>query len=244
MSLARKLGWAHALVFMALVLAAVLFASKLTPRQRMSDQNQDVSLEAEIPLSFKGWRVDQEQRARVVNPQQTEILETIYAQNLMRVYVNEQGQRIMLAVAYGSSQKRGLELHRPEVCYVAQGHSIERMGSSFLSAHGLARSVPLERLMARSPRGGNEPISYWMRVGDEVMASGVSQPFMRLKYGLLKGLIPDGVLFRVSSYSGDDSAPAYALQEQFVQDLLAATSPRLQRFLIGPVSGNTVVTPS
>jgi EpsI family protein len=237
---AAGLGWRQAIAFMAFVVVAVAIAFGLTPRQRMSDHSQDISLETEIPTSFKGWHIDQAQKARVVNPQQTEMLNAIYSQNLMRVYVNESGERIMLSIAYGASQQRGFELHRPEVCYVAQGHMIERKGSSMLATTGLIHPVPLERLIATSTHA-KEPISYWMRVGDEVMASGVSQPLTRLKYGLLRGLIPDGVLFRVSSYS-DESQTAYALQEKFVQDLFASTSPRLQRFLIGPVSGDNTVT--
>jgi EpsI family protein len=229
------LGWRQAVFFLIIIGCALVSAYLLTPRERMARFSSDIALEAAIPQTFGNWRIDETQVASVVNPQQADLLKALYSQNLMRTYMNDKGERIMLSISYGSSQGGGVELHRPEVCYAAQGFALEKKGSSILTTQGHSKSISLERLIAVQ-RGRSEPVSYWMRVGDDLMVSGFSQQLSRIRQGL-KGFIPDGVLFRVSSIS-TDPAPAYALQEQFVQDLFLALRPRDQRFLVGPVSAN------
>jgi EpsI family protein len=236
----QRIRITHALVFTALVLCAMVLSWALTPREPMAFFSTDIQLESAIPRHFQGWHVDQTQLARVVNPQQAELLQSLYSQNLTRVYINDNGQHIMLSISYGDKQGGSLELHRPEVCYVAQGASIETRGISLLELSGAPKAIVLTRLTAQH-RGGNEPISYWMRVGDDMMASGLSQQFSRIKHGL-NGWIPDGLLFRVSSISAKPEE-AYALHEQFVQDLFASTSSRVHRFLVGPVSANRGAAP-
>ena len=51
----------------------------------------------------------------------------------------------------------------------------------------------------------------------------------------LKGYIADGLLFRVSEISNDEKG-SYALQEQFIGDLLRSLSPVGQNVLIGSSS--------
>jgi EpsI family protein len=229
------LGWLQAAIAVVVMGVAALSASLLTPSDRLAEYSRDIVLEEAVPKSFRGWRLDPNQGAEVVNPQQQSLLQALYSQTLARTYVDEQGRRVMLSIAYGGMQGGSLELHRPEVCYVAQGFALERLGASTLGSPVAGRSIPLQRLMSRQ-RGREEPISYWMRVGDDLMVSGLSQQISRIRQGL-QGKVPDGILFRVSSISAD-STSAYALQDRFVQDLLASSPPRLQRFLIGPVSAN------
>jgi EpsI family protein len=229
------LSWRQAIAFALLLLGASAFAWALTPHQRMALFSNDLTLEADIPRSFQGWRLDESLVSSVVNPQQVQLLNELYSQSLSRVYVNGQGQKMMLSISYGGKQEGNLELHRPEVCYVAQGSTLQGQGTASLVL-GEDRAVSLVRLLADKPGSSREPVSYWMRVGDDVISSGLSQQLSRIKHGL-QGYIPDGVLFRVSSYS-PDAALAYALQEDFVRALFASTSPRMQRFLVGPVSAN------
>ena len=57
--------------------------------------------------------------------------------------------------------------------------------------------IVLTRLMAtREER--IEPISYWMRIGYDVTNSNLARNALKLEYGL-RGWIPDGALFRVST---------------------------------------------
>ena len=62
---------------------------------------------------------------------------------------------------------------------------------------GGASPVRLTRLITE--RGKRfEPVSYWLRTGNEVATGIVDQQLIRLKYGL-QGVIPDGALVRIST---------------------------------------------
>ena len=78
--------------------------------------------------------------------------------------------------------------------------------------------MPVGQLVARL---GNrqEPISYWFVVGEGVAISGTDQKLMQLRYGL-RGVIPDGMLVRVSSVDKDVER-AYAEQREFVSAMIA-----------------------
>jgi len=76
-----------------------------------------------------------------------------------------------------------------------------------------------------------EPISYWMRVGNDITTGIVDRQLARLKYGL-KGLIPDGALMRVSTIGLSKDA-SYKLQDEFIHDLLAAIAPENRKFFTG-----------
>ena len=49
------------------------------------------------------------------------IINKIYNQTLTRTYINPRGDRIMLSIAYGRDQSDALQMHKPELCYPAQG---------------------------------------------------------------------------------------------------------------------------
>ena len=222
----------RALVVLALMLLSCAAAALLTPRQYLAALNRDLRLEQAIPPSFGDWRQEAMAPGGVVNPQGQALIKALYSQTLSRVYVDAQGQRMMLSIAYGGEQAHEIELHRPEVCYTAQGFALEEGPRGTL--HDAGRDIPIKRLMARQ-EGRPEPITYWMRVGDDLTVSGLSQQLSRVRQGL-HGRVPDGVLFRVSSIS-PDAASAYPQQDRFVTALLAAVDSRTRRFLIGPVDG-------
>ena len=221
------------MVLMVCMLTAAFAGWRFAPKTNMATLNQDIQLENSIPKAFGDWRMEESGFQSVVNPQQKGLLDFLYSQTLGRTYANSNGQRIMLSIAYGKNQAGESELHRPEVCYVAQGFKMERYGSSTIPPSGANSSIPVQHLIARQSKR-EEPITYWMRVGDDIVASGSSQQFSRVRHGL-KGLVPDGILFRVSSISLDPDH-AYKLQQRFIVDLLAAVDPRTRHFLVGPVS--------
>ncbi|WP_407277708.1 EpsI family protein [Aromatoleum evansii] len=225
------------IVACTLMFCASLSAWALAPRNPMAALNKNIRLETAIPVSFGDWHLDSGGVQSVVNPQQKGLLDALYSQTLTRTYVNALGQRIMLSIAYGEMQSGDIELHRPEVCYVAQGFSLETVGESSIKLEERESPFPIQRLIAQT-NSRHEPISYWMRVGDYVVASGNDQRLARLMHGF-KGWIPDGILFRVSSIS-DDNEAAYHLQERFVVDLLTTVDTNTRGFLIGPVSPEEV----
>jgi EpsI family protein len=76
-----------------------------------------------------------------------------------------------------------------------------------------------------------EPVTYWFTEGDRVVEGAFYKRLVEIRYGLT-GLIPDGLLFRVSSI---DSIPAHAYQvhQQFVEQLLKSVPAESRRRLSG-----------
>jgi EpsI family protein len=69
----------------------------------------------------------------------------------------------------------------------------------------------------------DEPITYWLVVGDRVTVSRTDQKLAQFRLGL-KGLIPDGMLVRVSSIDSNRER-GYEQQATFLEDLVAAVPP-------------------
>lgn len=200
----------------------------LTPTQRIADARANFSLETMIPRSFAGWTVDTSVLPLAPDPTQKELIAALYDQTLSRTYVNAQGQRVMLSIAYGGDQSKQLQLHLPEVCYVAQGFDMLKDHKDEL-ATGFGR-VPVKRLVARQ-NARNEPITYWITIGDKAVMSGIDQKMQRFMYGL-SGRIPDGMLVRVSTI-GTDEAGAWQVQDRFVNQMLGAIAPQARTRLMG-----------
>jgi EpsI family protein len=140
---------------------------------------------------------------------------------------------VMLSIAYGGDQSKQLQLHLPEVCYVAQGFDMvkdhrDELGTRF-------GKVPVKRLVARQ-NSRNEPITYWITIGDKAVMSGLDQKMQRFVYGL-SGRIPDGMLVRVSTIEPDD-AGAYKVQDRFVNQMLDALKPDDRVRLMGAATNH------
>jgi len=155
-------------------------------------------------------------------------LDRIYSQTVSRTYVNAAGEHMMLTIAYGGDQSDALKAHRQEVCYTAQGFTIHDLHSDELAVRG--GSIPVTRMLAvRGER--SEPVTYWFTMGDRVVRGRVERLMVQLREGFAGG-IPDGMLVRVSSISGDSRA-AYAAQQAFVAELLGAMPSQQRARLAG-----------
>jgi len=64
-----------------------------------------------------------------------------------------------------------------------------------------------------------------------VLRGSLEQSIARIRYGL-RGIIPDGMLFRISEIT-TDVPQAFALQDEFVEELLKNVSPEAKKVLIG-----------
>lgn len=210
------------------MLGTAVAAWALTPQTLMSDQRAKVTLADLIPTAFGDWKELPQSGRQIVNPQQTAILDEIYSETLSRVYVNTSGATIMLSLAYGANQSRDLQIHRPEVCYSAQGFQI--LGTEKTNIATSVGSVPAMHVVAKLGQR-NEPITYWVRIGEKVVRGNLEQGFARLGYGL-GGVVADGILFRVSSISADNDK-AYATQKQFIDDLLNSVPADTKAYLLG-----------
>ena len=212
--------------------ATSVLSVALTPSPKVMQAQAAFSLEAMIPARFGAWRIDPHIVPLTPNPEQQGVLDKIYDQTLSRTYVDASGRRVMLSIAYGGNQSKALQLHLPEVCYVAQGFALLRDGSDRLrTRYGV---LPVQRLVARLQER-NEPITYWITIGEHATRSGIAQKLRRLAYGL-SGEIPDGMLVRVSSIANDEPA-AWRLQDRFIAELLAALDAGERVRLIGAGPG-------
>jgi EpsI family protein len=200
----------------------------LTPKQKVAAVHDRFDLDAMIPKRFGNWTVDSSVVPLTPDETQKELIATLYDQTLARTYVNDAGQHVMLSIAYGGDQSKQLQLHLPEVCYVAQGFDMVQEHKAELATH--FGSVPVKRLVARQ-NARNEPITYWVTIGDKAVMSGLGQKYQRFLYGLT-GKIPDGMLVRVSTIEADEHS-AYRVQDRFVNQMLDAMSPRDRLRLLG-----------
>jgi EpsI family protein len=203
-----------------LMVFAFASATYLKPTKKLADTMPTVNLEMMIPSQFGEWHLDPVVLEQIISPERKVLLAELYAQTLSRAYLDKHGTRIMLSIAYGGNQSDGLQVHRPEICYTAQGFQVERDRLDMLStAFG---ALPIKRLFA-TQGNRNEPITYWITVGDKAVAlKGMQQKIAQLRYGLT-GKVPDGMLVRVSSINADDKE-AYRIQDNFVKEMLAAMS--------------------
>ena len=220
------------LVVSLLLGAAMAATSALThalmSSQRIVQTQPAFRLEELVPKQFGDWRIDPAVVPLAPNPEQQGMLAKIYDQTLSRTYVDNAGRRIMLSIAYGGDQSKALQLHLPEVCYVAQGFQLISQGSGRLET-GFG-TLPVQRLVARLQER-NEPITYWVTIGAHATRSGIEQKLRRLAYGL-SGEIPDGMLVRVSSIAMNE-ADAWHQQDRFLAELLGSMRPADRARLIG-----------
>lgn len=216
------------------LLAAVLMGGTLAaaesarPRERLTDSLGQLDLEKAFPVRFGDWQVDTRVPVQLVSPDLAQFIARIYSATLSRVYVNTRGERMMLSVAYGGDQSDATRAHRPEVCYPAQGFAI--VADKDGQVDTAAGPLRVRRLVARSG-GRTEPITYWVVVGTRTALSGTEQKLAQLSYGL-RGVIPDGLLVRVSSLS-IEPAIAHGQQAGFITQLSHAVAPAVQPRIMG-----------
>ncbi|MBJ7308726.1 exosortase-associated protein EpsI, B-type [Rugamonas sp. CCM 8940] len=218
------------LVLGGAMLSSVVLSRVLTPTVSLSSQQGKLDLPSLIPERFGDWQADLGGAAAIVNPEVAASLNEIYSQTLSRTYVNGRGERIMLSIAYGDNQSRQLQVHRPEVCYSAQGFNVAELDKQVLQT-GVG-AIPVMQLVAQ--QGGRiEPITYWVLIGQKVVRGNIEQGVARLGYGL-SGVIADGLLFRVSTISASKQ-DAYAIEQAFVSSLMESIPAAQRKRLIGHV---------
>jgi EpsI family protein len=201
------------LMFVCMALAS-LAAVELRPTVSMAAEH-GFSLENAIPVQFGAWKMEPDVAQTVVNPELQSVVDSLYSQVLSRAYVDSDGQRIMLSIAYGEEQNDLKQVHRPDICYPAQGFQIQGIEAvRLVTAYG---DIPARRMIA-SLGSRYEPLTYWTTVGERIVNSEHDRRLAQLRYGL-HGKIPDGMIVRVSSIDRD-ADHAYALQAEFVADMV------------------------
>jgi EpsI family protein len=222
------ISFKHLIIGLCMFTAAGM-ALALKPTQKVADAGPKLDLEVLIPKQFGDWKIDETIVPLIADPELQAKLDKIYNQTLTRTYVNSRNERIMLSIAYGGDQSDSMSVHKPEVCYPAQGFQILKNRTGVFSTG--TGEIPVTRLVASQGRR-IEPITYWTTIGDTVSISrGLKWKLSQLKYGLT-GKIPDGLLFRISSIQADERA-AYRNQDDFSRALIGAMTPEGKQRIIG-----------
>lgn len=212
-----------------LMLLASAVAWSLTPRKFLSDTVAPINLKSTVPSKFGEWEELETPNSQIVDPSSKALIDLIYTETLSKTYVNRLGYRIMLSIAYGRDQRDSLQLHQPEVCYPAQGFEILSKERKRMTLPD--REVGITQMTSRLG-SRNEPVTYWTMVGEYVYQGNLSKKLAEFRYAK-KGLIADGMLFRVSSIDSD-TARAFELQQRFSSEFIAAlptdVAPRFAGF--------------
>jgi len=108
-----KISLKHLLTGLAMLAAAGL-AIAITPTSKIADQGPKIDLETMIPKQFGEWKLDETIVPIAISPDAQAALDRIYNQTLSRTYVNGQGEKIMLSIAYGGDQSDGMAVHKPQ----------------------------------------------------------------------------------------------------------------------------------
>jgi len=213
----------------ATLVGAAVAGTALRPTQLLAEQRPELDLEAAIPAQFGNWRTSGEMSPVQPDPEALAKLDRIYSQVLSRTYVDSINRRVMLSIAYGGDQRSDrMQAHRPEYCYAAQGFEVRPVRDDDLATE--SGSIPVRRLLAQR-NARREPITYWITVGDRAARPGLERKLAQLRFGLT-GIVPDGMLVRVSSLESDTPS-GYDLHDRFVRDLLDSLSPLARARLLG-----------
>jgi len=216
-------------ILIALALAAAFLAAEfMKPAASASVDASSIDLQQQIPSLFADWKMAPNQH-QVIQENDAKGGTRTYSQVLSRTYANAKGEAIMLSIAYGVNQNREeTQVHRPEICYRAQGFNVEALRDETLRIG--AHHITVRRVLTQ--RGHRiEPLSYWVTAGEQSMLPGISRKLAQLRLSLSGGVV-DGMLLRVSSIGGDESR-AFTVQDIFLRDLAATMKPTVRKKYFG-----------
>jgi EpsI family protein len=121
-----------------------------------------------------------------------------------------------------------MRVHRPEVCYAASGFQIHGLHSLDLAV-GPARNIAAQTFVGlRDDRVEN--VLYWTRIAGVFPRNLMDQRLAMLKLGL-EGVVPDGVLVRMSALGQGETGPALM---QFANEMIHEAGPAERALLLGP----------
>lgn len=180
-----------------------------------------------MPDSVGSFKFNSE--SGLVLPPSDALSTRLYDNLVTRTYTNPAGQMVMLLVAYNNKQDGVLQIHRPETCYPAGGYTLTEIEPVAVPITP-ATSLPSQIFGANS-EARNEVVLYWTRVGDEFPRRWAEQRWA-VAQANLRGVVPDGVLARVSTV-GNDLGATTPLLSGFIRDLHRASGPHMRGLLFG-----------
>lgn len=203
-------------------------ANQIRPTIYMSDARNGIKIASIVPEDFGTWK-KMEVSTGVVNPQQQKMLDELYTELVTRTYVSSEGYVIMLSVAYGKNQNDSFQVHLPEICYPAQGFQVgDSQKMALTTPYG---EIPIKQLETTFQSRRVEPVTYWTTIGNHAVKSGLDKKLKEISYAM-QGDIADGLLFRISSID-TDKPRAFAMQQKFIQEMLASITTADRQRLAG-----------
>lgn len=207
--------------------AAALAAYAATPR-RAEHRLKGIKLGELIPREAGPWRFVSREGIVIARADEAQPADG-YDQVLSRAYAAPGLPTIMLLIAYGSTQGGSLQLHRPETCYPAQGFRLSDFAAPNLSLGG-PRPVAARRFTAtRDERV--ERLMYWTRIAN-LFPRNTAGEYAAILHSVLRGVIPEGVLVRISTIGTDIAASDLGIA-QFTAALADSLLPAGRRILLG-----------
>jgi EpsI family protein len=211
-----------------MMLASAAGAAALTPRNQLILRG-DALFEDMVPLAFGGWEMVPSNALVLPDEDPDSLTRQLYSETVSRLYMGKNRIPVMLVIAYGDTQSDRLQLHRPEVCYVAVGFEVG--GSRRVEMPLVGDEVlPMRGLVARNSQRV-EPILYWTRIGDHLPTTGNEQRMAKIRTAL-DGYVSDGVLVRMSTV-GEPTDETFDALEKFAGEMIRATNPAGWPGLVG-----------
>lgn len=182
-----------------------------------------------IPNKVGAFNFDSE--SGLVLPPSDALSDRLYDNLVTRTYSNAAGQVVMLLIAYNNKQDGVLQIHRPEICYPAGGYALTEV---------MPIDVPLTQatmlpgqIFGAESEARNEIVLYWTRVGEKFPRRWLEQRWAVAEANL-QGVVPDGVLARVSTI-GNDLGRTTPILTSFIRDLHDASGARMRGLLFGKI---------
>jgi EpsI family protein len=205
-------------------------AALMTPRHYEPGGNR-LRLEDIVPTSVGPWQA--QTSGAFILPEDAAAA-SAYDQIVTRRFAAATGPDVMLLIAHGAAQSGLMRVHRPEVCYTSAGFQIRGLHSLDLAVSP-GRTIAAQTFVGvRDDRV--ESVLYWTRIAGFFPRDLMAQRLIMLRLGLM-GLIPDGVLVRLSALGGGEVAPTLA---QFAAELVRSSGPEGRALLLGPQDGRSL----
>lgn len=210
-------------VLLAIMLLIAYLGVAMTPKLNYVELKEAQKFINSVPKTFGDWREipsNQLQMDLVPKDDEERTTDNPYDDVLMRTYENSAGQRVQLALAYGKSMRQEVKIHRPELCYYAQGFEVKSLVESDFGILSTKNQSVLGKNMLVESQNYQEAVSYWIRIGEMYSQSPWQTRFYIIKRGLV-GDVVDGVLVRASVILSESQPVevAYQLNKVFLQDL-------------------------
>lgn len=223
------------------VLASILCGAALAARlaqPTLHERGDEPQLETSIPNKIGPWSALASPITQVsITQGNTPDINQPYDQSVLRTYVDNQGHQIGVAVAWGKHQRQEVKIHRPELCYPAQGYAVQKLRDHTFTVKSMTSQQPIigKRMIALDRNGSMEVVSYWIRIGSIYSDSAFKTRMHILQEGLA-GRVTDGLLMRVSqrmpaSAEPDQLESAFQRQEQFAAEIIRSVTPATRDLL-------------